>query len=88
MDILPRNVLEEAYQKSKDLKFQEEDWLDAKWGEIKDPKRYGKHGDTGVDLAVLREIGNKITVLPPEDQFHPVVNKIYQINQILEQYLI
>ena len=78
MDVKTRNVLEEAYQKSKDLKFKEEDWLDAKWEEIKDPKRYGKHGDTGVDLAVLREIGNKITVLPPEDKFHPVVNKIYQ----------
>lgn len=33
--------LEEAYQKSKNLEFDAEDWADVKWEEIKDPERYG-----------------------------------------------
>ena len=34
--------------------------------------------DTGVDLGVLREIGNKITVLPPDGKFHPQIVKIFK----------
>ena len=45
--------------------------MDAKWEEIKDPDRYGSIKDTGVDLSAIREIGNKITMLPPDGKFHP-----------------
>ena len=34
--------------------------------------------DTGVDLNVLREIGDKITVLPPTGKFHPQIAKIFK----------
>ena len=34
--------------------------------------------DTGVDLDRLREIGNKITVLPPQGNFHPQIAKIFK----------
>lgn len=34
--------------------------------------------DTGVDLNVIREIGEKITVLPPEGNFHPQIAKIFK----------
>ena len=70
--------LEESYQKSKNLEFDAEDWNDAKWEEIKDPERYGKMKDTGVDLGALREIGNKITVLPADASFHPQIVKIFK----------
>ena len=49
--------LEEAYKKSKNVKYDAEDWIDCKWEEIKDPERYGKLKDTGVDLDILSEIG-------------------------------
>ena len=65
------NHLEEAYKKSKNLEFNSEEWMDAKWEEIKDPDRYGSIKDTGVDLSAIREIGNKITMLPPDGKFHP-----------------
>ena len=45
--------------------------VDVEKEEIKDPERYGKMKDTGVDLAIVREIGNKITTLPPSGAFHP-----------------
>ena len=70
--------LEDSYQKSKTVEFDAEDWVDAKWEEIKDPEKYGKMKDTGVDLAVLRDIGNKITVLPPDGKFHPQIVKIFK----------
>ena len=34
--------------------------------------------DTGVDLAIISEIGNKITQLPPEGAFHPQIVKIFK----------
>jgi len=40
--------------------------------------KYGKLKDTGVDIGVLREIGNKITVLPPDGKFHPQISKIFK----------
>lgn len=63
--------MEQAYQKSKNLEFDAEDWIDSKWEEIKNPEKYGNIKDTGVDVNSLREIGEKITVLPPEGKFHP-----------------
>lgn len=60
------------------MEFDAEDWADVKWEEIKDPERYGKMKDTGVDLGIIREIGNKITVLPPEAKFHPQIVKIFK----------
>lgn len=33
--------------------------------------------DTGIDLDDLRAIGNKITDLPPEGNFHPKIAKIF-----------
>jgi len=78
IDTETQRQLEEAYQKSKNLEFDAEDWVDAKWEEIKDPEKYGLLKDTGVDLADLREIGNKITNLPPEGNFHPKIAKIFE----------
>ena len=72
------NHLEESYKKSKNLEFSAEDWVDSKWEEIKDPERYGNIKDTGVDLSVVRDIGNQITVLPPEAKFHPQISKIFK----------
>ena len=34
--------------------------------------------DTGVDLDVILEIGEKITVLPPTGNFHPQIAKIFK----------
>lgn len=64
--------LEEAYRKSKNLEFEVEEWVDTKWTEIKtNTEKYGKLKDTGVNISVIREIGNKISTLPPDGNFHP-----------------
>ena len=53
------------------------DWLDGRWSGFKtaesadDPRR----GHTGVDLVKLKEIGAKITTLPPEFHLHRTLNR-------------
>ena len=53
------------------------DWLDGRWsgfksaGDADDPRR----GKTGVDIARLKEIGEKITTLPPDFHLHKTLNR-------------
>ena len=58
--------MEEAYLKSKTLKFNKEDWASEHWTSIKANKdKYGDFlNDTGVEMGKLQEIGQKITRLP------------------------
>jgi len=69
---------EEAYAKSKTKTFKVEDWGSEQWDKIKDPNRYGKFTDTGVNLDNLRKIGESISILPTDKKFHPQIIKIFQ----------
>ena len=73
--------LEDSYKKSKNVKFDSEDWKSEQWESIKDPNLYGAHKDTGVPVDVLTDIGNKITVLPESGNFHPQIKKIFAARQ-------
>lgn len=35
--------------------------------------------DTGVQIDILKDIGEKITALPDDWEFHPQVKKIYEL---------
>ena len=56
------------------------DWLDGRWagfktaGEADDPRR----GHTGVEIAKLKEIGDKITTLPPGFHLHRTLNRFFE----------
>jgi 2-oxoglutarate dehydrogenase E1 component len=56
------------------------DWLDGKWAGFKvadldeDPRR----GDTGIDVARLREIGRKITKVPDGFRIHRTVQRFLE----------
>ncbi|MFZ1924288.1 MAG: 2-oxoglutarate dehydrogenase E1 component [Xanthobacteraceae bacterium] len=53
------------------------DWLDGRWagfktaGDTDDPRR----GKTGVEIAKLKEIGEKITTLPPDFHLHRTLTR-------------
>ena len=53
------------------------DWLDGRWsgfksaGDSDDPRR----GKTGVELAALREVGQKITTLPADFHLHRTLSR-------------
>jgi len=64
--------------KSKNAKYGVESWENEYWKNIKNPSRYGRIKDTGVDLDHLRMIGKKISSLPSDSKFHGSVAKIYK----------
>lgn len=63
--------LEEGYIKSKNHKFIIEDWKTKEWEEIRVSEKFGKMKDTGINADIIREIGDKITTLPEDWEFHP-----------------
>jgi 2-oxoglutarate dehydrogenase E1 component len=56
------------------------DWLDGRWagfkaaGDADDPRR----GKTGVDIAVLKDIGQKITALPAGFHLHKTLSRFME----------
>jgi 2-oxoglutarate dehydrogenase E1 component len=56
------------------------DWLDGRWsgfksaGDADDPRR----GKTGVEIATLKEIGQKITTLPADFHLHKTLNRFLE----------
>ena len=64
-------TLEDSYQKSKNYDFALEEWETKEWEEIKVSEKFGKVKDTGVNIKDLKEIGEKITALPKDWDFHP-----------------
>lgn len=70
--------LEATYQKSKNLRYAAEDWVNPEWEKVKAATKYGKMKDTGVDLDELVRFGIKINTLPPDEKFHPSIVKIFK----------
>jgi 2-oxoglutarate dehydrogenase E1 component len=56
------------------------DWLDGRWsgfkaaGDADDPRR----GKTGVEIATLKQIGQKITAIPPNFHLHRTLNRLLE----------
>lgn len=73
--------MEKAYEASKTHKFKEEDWMSREWEELKVSEKFGKMKDTGVPIEGLKSIGEKITSLPDDWEFHPQVKKIYELRR-------
>ena len=52
--------------------------MTKEWEEIKAPSKFGLIKDTGVELKVLKDIGDKITTLPDDWKFHDQIVKIFK----------
>ena len=72
-----RARLEAEFEGAQGYKPNKADWLDGRWSglkpavEIDDPRR----GVTGVDEAVLRDIGKKITTVPEGFKVHRTIQR-------------
>src|SRR5687768_11001954 len=72
-----RRRLEEEYEAAQGYKANKADWLEGAWIGFKpandgdDPRR----GRTGVELGALREIGAKITAVPPDFRVHRTIQR-------------
>src|SRR3981081_623813 len=56
------------------------DWLDGKWAGFKsaDAEEEARRGVTGVDVAVLRDVGRKITKVPDGFRVHRTVQRFLE----------
>ena len=72
-----RDKLEQAYVKSKSLEYKAEDWITEEWTRIlkmaHDPKNI-----SSVPIQRLKAVGEKISVLPEDKNFHRLVRKIFE----------
>ncbi|MDQ0511484.1 2-oxoglutarate dehydrogenase E1 component [Ancylobacter amanitiformis] len=72
-----RSKLDGEYEAGQAYKPNKADWLDGRWAGLKvaagedDPRR----GNTGVDFAVLKEIGEKITTVPEGFHLHRTIQR-------------
>jgi 2-oxoglutarate dehydrogenase E1 component len=72
-----RARLDAEYEAAQGYRANKADWLDGRWSGLKpardadDPRR----GNTGVDIAVLREIGQKITKVPKDFNVHKTIQR-------------
>ncbi len=74
-----RTRLEAEYEAGQSYKPNKADWLDGRWtglkaasGAVDDDRR----GQTGVDLARLKNIGEKITSVPADFNIHKTVQRL------------
>ena len=72
-----RTRLDAEFEAGQGYKPNKADWLDGRWSGMKaardadDPRR----GNTGVDAAVLHEIGKKITIVPEGFAVHKTIQR-------------
>ena len=72
-----RNRLDAELEAAQSYRANKADWLDGRWagfktaGDTDDPRR----GQTGVEIATLMEIGQKITTLAPDFHLHRTLNR-------------
>src|SRR4029077_5714334 len=69
--------LDAEYEAALGYKANKADWLDGRWAGMKaardadDPRR----GNTGVDIAALRDLGKKITAVPAGFNVHKTIQR-------------
>jgi 2-oxoglutarate dehydrogenase E1 component len=72
-----RRRLDAELEAAQSYRANKADWLDGRWAGFKtggdgdDPRR----GQTGVAIATLKDIGEKITTLPPDFHLHRTLNR-------------
>ena len=55
--------------------------MTKEWEEIKVSQKFGLVKDTGIPIKILKDIGDKITTLPDDWEFHPQIKKIYELRK-------
>ena len=70
--------LENSYAKSKNLEYKAEDWVTEEWAALKEISDVKEQTISGIPLEKVRDLGNKITILPEQAQFHRLVKKIFE----------
>ncbi len=72
-----KTLLDDQFKTAKDYKPKIE-WFEGAWSSYKPKKGKDKKGITGADPDFLRNISDKINIIPNEINVHKTINKIFQ----------
>ncbi len=72
-----KTLLDDQFKTAKDYKPKIE-WFEGAWSSYKPKKGKDKKGITGADPEFLRNISDKINIIPNEINVHKTINKIFQ----------
>ncbi len=72
-----KDLLDDQFKTAKDYKPKIE-WFEGAWSSYKPKKGKDKRGITGADKKILKNISDKINVVPAEINIHKTINKILQ----------
>ena len=70
-----KNLLDDQFKTAKDYKPKIE-WFEGTWSRYKPEKGKDRRGITGADIKILKEISNKINIVPQEKNIHKTIIKI------------
>ncbi len=80
-----KNLLDDQFKTAKDYKPKIE-WFEGTWSRYKPEKGKDRRGVTGADNKILKEISNKINIVPQEKNIHKTIVKILDTRrQTVEQ---
>ena len=80
-----KELLDEQFKTAKDYKPKIE-WFEGTWSRYKPKKGKDKRGVTGVDLKTVKEISDRVSLIPSEVNIHKTIDKIlYNRKQSVDQ---
>ena len=68
--------LEEEFQLGDNYRPNKADWLDGRWSGIAVAEEGPRRGETGVELGTVKEVGTKITTIPPNFNAHRTIDRL------------
>ncbi len=68
--------LEDEFDAAKGFKPNKADWLDGQWSGFVPPMDDDRRGDTAVDIATLKKIGERITSYPDGFKVHKTLQRV------------
>jgi len=75
-----KNLLEEQHKTAKDYKPKIE-WYEGTWSRYKPEKGKDKRGRSGVDLAKIEKISEKINSIPSTVNVHKTISKVLELRK-------
>ncbi|MCC0009480.1 MAG: 2-oxoglutarate dehydrogenase E1 component [Hyphomicrobiaceae bacterium] len=73
-----RAHLDSEFENSDSYKPNKADWLDGRWSSIGFAEDEARRGQTGVPVAKLKDIGQRITTIPSDFHIHKTVGRLLE----------
>jgi 2-oxoglutarate dehydrogenase E1 component len=73
-----RAFLESEFKAAESFKPNKADWLDGQWSGFVPPIDDDRRGDTAVDIATLKKIGQRVTAYPEGFRIHKTLARILE----------